>query len=99
MRIFLLPLLAGLLGSTASAETHHLIQRDAIRKFTGDIATAVPNPKHEPCYSRIDCRRKGHELSTVFQMNHTKDYGPEEYPHRCYTPGAGGKYVFLHSAC
>ncbi|MDX2074398.1 MAG: hypothetical protein SFX19_08565 [Alphaproteobacteria bacterium] len=74
------------------------LTRAIVEPLSG-ILTPVPNPKTTPCYSAVDCREKGRDLITVWQVNHTTDFGPKDYPQRCYIPGENGKYVYSAAAC
>lgn len=70
-----------------------------VKESLSDIVTAVPNPRSSPCNGVVDCRKHGRELETVWQVNHTGDYNPKDYPARCYVQGENGKYVYAVSAC
>jgi hypothetical protein len=58
------------------------------------ILTPVPNPQINPCYSVVDCRRKGHDLPTVWQVENNLYRSPKEYPD--YEHGQG-KDGYVHN--
>ena len=71
----------------------------AAKEPLSGTASPVPNPQNIPCYSVVDCRKKGGDLETVWQFYNNTDYAPKDYPERCYVPGEGGKYVFSPASC
>lgn len=71
----------------------------AAKEPLANIATPVANPNKTICYSVVDCRKKGGDLSTVWQMKHSTDYGPKDYPQPCYVQGPDGKYVYVATSC
>ena len=80
------------------AADQNAFTRAAAKPLVG-IATPVANNHSTPCNGVVDCRKKGGDLSTVWQMDHTTDYSPKDYPARCYVPGDNGKYVYSAAAC
>lgn len=92
--------MAGALVFQASAE-EPLYNREITKEAKEAIAkvvTPVKNPQTNPCYSVIDCRNKGHDLPTVWQVKNNTDYSPREYPDPNYVLGPDGKYVYSMSA-
>ena len=71
----------------------------AVQKSLSDVVTLVPNPRSTPCNGVVDCRKNGNDLSMVWQLNHTTDHSPKDYPQTCHVLGENGKYIFSHSAC
>jgi hypothetical protein len=70
-----------------------------LRDWLSTIVKSVPNPKNVPCNGLVDCREKGQELDTVYQMNQNNSYAASDYPKPCYKLGKHGKYVYSHSGC
>ena len=72
----------------------------ALKEPLAGIATPVANPRIVPCYSVVDCRAKGRDLETIWQLNDTQKSGDQPpVGGRCPVPAKGGKYAYLHSVC
>jgi hypothetical protein len=71
----------------------------AVQKPLEDIVTPVPNTDDGMCNSVIECRKYGGDLKTKWQMKHSTDFSPRDYPDNCYVPGRNGKYVFSATSC
>ncbi len=74
-------------------------EQSGLKGWLAEIVTEVPNPKSTPCNGVVDCRKKGNELETVYQLKQHASFEPRDYPANCYVPGDNGKYVFSPAAC
>jgi len=81
------------------AETGQNAFTRAIKKPLSGILSPVPNPHTTPCYSVVDCRKKGDDLETIWQFDNSVDHSPKDYPENCYTLGENGKYIYSVAAC
>ncbi len=71
----------------------------AVEKPLAGIITPAPNPKTTRCNSVVDCRKKGHDLETVWQVNIAGEQKPKDYPARCHRLGKDGKYEHSPNTC